>query len=50
MDVRVSRDLIDIGIREIYNEGRSAESLFDEIKGLNPRPEYRLASTHGVFT
>ena len=34
----VSRDLIDIGIREIYElEGRSAESLFDEIKDLKPR-------------
>ena len=45
MDVRVSRDLIDIGIREIYElEGRSAESLFDEIKNLKPdTPEYRLA-------
>ena len=45
MDVRVSRDLIDIGIREIYElEGRSAESLFDEIKDLKPEtPEYRLA-------
>ena len=45
MDVGVSRDLIDIGIREIYElEGRSAESLFDEIKDLKPEtPEYRLA-------
>ena len=33
-----SRDLIDIGIREIYElEGRSAESLFDEIKDLKLR-------------
>ena len=42
MDVRVARDLIDIGIREIYElEGRSAESIFDEIKDL--RPETLLA-------
>ena len=42
MDVRVARDLIDIGIREIYElEGRSAESIFDEIKDLRPEtPTY----------
>ena len=45
MDVRVARDLIDIGIREIYElEGRSAESIFDEIKDLRPEtPTYRMA-------
>lgn len=45
MDVRVARDLIDIGIKEIYElQGRSAESLMDEIKDLRPEtPEYRLS-------
>jgi hypothetical protein len=45
MDVRVARDLIDIGIREIYElQGRSAESIFEEIKMLRPEtPEYRIA-------
>ena len=45
MDVRVARDLIDIGIKEIYElQGRSAESLMDEIKDLRPdTPEYRLS-------
>jgi len=45
MDVRVARDLIDIGIKEIYElQGRSAESLMEEIKELKPEtPEYRLA-------
>ena len=43
MDVR--RDLIDIGIKEIYElQGRSAESLMEEIKDLRPdTPDYRLA-------
>ena len=37
MDVRVARDLIDIGIKEIYElQGRSAESLMEEIKDLRP--------------
>ena len=45
MDVRVARDLIDIGIKEIYElQGRSAESLMDEIKQVRPEtPDYRLA-------
>ena len=45
MDVRVARDLIDIGIKESYElQGRSAESLFEEIRKLRPEtPEYRLA-------
>ena len=45
MDVRVARDLIDIGIREIYElQGRSAESLFEEIQAFRPEtPEYRMA-------
>lgn len=45
MDVRVARDLIDIGIREIYElQGRSAESLLEEIKELRPNtPDYLLA-------
>jgi len=45
MDVRVARDLIDIGIKEIYElQGRSAESLMEEIKELKPEtPDYRLA-------
>lgn len=45
MDVRVARDLIDIGIKELYElQGRSAESLFEEISKLRPdTPEYRLA-------
>ena len=45
MDVRVARDLIDIGIKELYEvQGRSAESLFEEIQKLRPEtPEYRLA-------
>ena len=45
MDLRVARDLIDIGIKEIYElQGRSAESLMEEIKELKPEtPEYRLA-------
>jgi len=45
MDVRVARDLIDIGMKEIYElQGRSAESLMDEIKQVRPEtPDYRLA-------
>jgi hypothetical protein len=45
MDVFVARDLIDIGIKELYEiQGRSAESLFEEIKKLRPdTPDYRLA-------
>ena len=45
MDVRVARDLIDIGIREIFElQGRSAESLLEEIRALrSDTPEYRIA-------
>ena len=45
MDVLVARDLIDIGIKELYElQGRSAESLFEEICVLRPEtPEYRIA-------
>ena len=45
MDIQLVRDLIDTGIREIYQlEGRSAESLFEDIAKLRPNtPAYRLA-------
>ena len=45
MDVLVARDLIDIGVKESYElQGRSAESLFEEIKKMRPEtPDYRLA-------
>ena len=45
MDVLVARDLIDLGIKEIYElQGRSAESIFEEIKKMRAdTPEYRLA-------
>ena len=45
MDVKVVRDLMDIGVREIYElQGRSAESLMDEIKQIRPEtPDYRIA-------
>ena len=45
MDILVARDLIDIGMKEFYQlQGRSAESLFEEIRKLRPKtPEYRLA-------
>ncbi len=45
MDILVARDLIDIGINEIFEiQGRSAESLFEEIRKIKPdTPTYRLA-------
>jgi len=45
MDVNVARDLIDIGINELFElEGRAPESLFEEIKKIRPgTPSYRLA-------
>jgi hypothetical protein len=45
MDVLVARDLVDIGIKELYEiQGRSAESLFEEIQKLRPStPSYRWA-------
>lgn len=44
MDVKSVRDLIDIGIREIYHlEGRAPETLFDEIRKQKPdAPQDRL--------
>ena len=44
MDVRAARDLIDIGVRELYQlQGRSAESLFEDLRAKKPEaPEYRL--------
>jgi hypothetical protein len=44
MDVRAARDLLDIGIRELYQlQGRSAESLMEDIRAKKPdAPEYRL--------
>ena len=44
MDVLVARDLIDIGIKELYElQGRSAESLFEEICVLRRDLEYPIA-------
>jgi hypothetical protein len=45
MDVLVARDLIDIGIKELYEiQGRSAESIFEEVLKLRAEtPTYRLA-------
>ncbi|MEC8044009.1 MAG: hypothetical protein VX130_05395 [Verrucomicrobiota bacterium] len=45
MDVLVARDLIDVGINEIYElQGRSAESIMEEIRKIRPEtPDYRLA-------
>jgi hypothetical protein len=45
MDVRVVRDLLDIGIRELYElRGRAAESIFEEVKKRKPNtPEWTLA-------
>ena len=44
MDVRAARDLMDIGIRELYQlQGRSAESLMEDIRAKKPEvPGYRL--------
>ena len=44
MDVRVARDLIDIGVKELYElQGRAPESLFEEIKKRKiDSPEWRL--------
>lgn len=45
MDARVVRDLLDIGIRELYElKGRAAESIFEEVRKLKPQtPEWTLA-------
>ncbi len=44
MDVRAARDLMDIGVRELYQlQGRSAESLMEDIRAKKPEvPGYRL--------
>ena len=44
MDVRAVRDLLDIGVHELYQlQGRSAESLYEDVKAKKPEsPEYRL--------
>ena len=44
MDVRAARDLLDIGVRELYQlQGRSAESLYEDVKAKKPEsPEYRV--------
>ena len=44
MDVRAARDLLDIGVRELYQlQGRSAESLFEDLKAKKPEtPDYRI--------
>ena len=44
MDVRVARDLIDIGVKEIYElQGRAPESIFEEIKKRRiDTPNWRL--------
>ena len=37
MDVRVARDLIDIGVMELYElEGRAPDTVFEEIKKRKP--------------
>ena len=44
MDVRVARDLIDLGVKELYElEGRSAETIFEEIQKKKPDlPDWTL--------
>ena len=44
MDVRAARDLLDLGIRELYElQGRSPEALFEDAKARKPDlPEHRL--------
>ncbi len=37
MNVRVARDLIDLGVRELYElQGRSAETVWEELKKAKP--------------
>lgn len=45
MDVATARDLLDIGLAEIYHlQGRSPESLFNDLQRLKPEaPADRLA-------
>ena len=47
LDIQVARDLIDIGVKELYElEGRAAESLFEEIKKLRPdTPDYQISTS-----
>ena len=47
LDIQVARDLIDIGVKELYElEGRAAESLFEEIKKLRPdTPEIQISTS-----
>ncbi len=44
MNVRVARDFLDIGLRELYElKGRAPESLFEEIRAVKPdAPEWIL--------
>ncbi|MFW5882830.1 MAG: helix-hairpin-helix domain-containing protein [Verrucomicrobiota bacterium] len=44
MKTEVARDLIDVGVREVYQlEGRSPEVLFDDLRRKKPEaPEDRL--------
>ena len=44
MDVRSARDLIDVGIRELYQlQGRSPETLFEDARAKKPKiPDHRL--------
>ena len=44
MDVRVARDLIDLGIKELFElQGRAPETLFEEILEMRPdTPKWRL--------
>jgi len=44
MDIQVARDLIDIGVKELFElKGRAPESLFEEILKLRPNtPGWRL--------
>ena len=44
MDVRVVRDLLDIGIRDVFElQGRAPETLFEEICKLRPdTPKWRI--------
>jgi hypothetical protein len=44
MDVRVARDLIDLGIKELYElQGRAPETLFEEVLKMRPdTPDWRL--------
>ena len=46
MDIASARDLLDIGIRDVYElEGRSPESLFETIKKNNPMTDPKRLSS-----